>query len=282
MPDVCQRPCFSVEDGVFLIRSRSIQYRLQWQPEPLAMEHICGARSWRQCHPDFRLVRPVEPTTTSELLAIDLPKDLLADEQKAAAFATFRTLLPEHVVRPVEHFGSHQWAMFVLLRDRKEAYELAAHNPVLAYALANHADFRGTRQELAPGDAGRHSTDRQRDILQWLGFPGTEAMVKIFHKMAPESVSPIVLRHLRNALREDDRIPELLAHVPHINAGVLWSVISPNLREIMSPKLLLAIASNEDDMVLAQTPDKLSAVLALLKSVNWRPPATPMTTLVQV
>ena len=175
MTDLLHRPCFSIEDGVFQIRARSIQYRLQWQPEPLAMEHICGARSWRLCVPDFRLVRPVEPNATSELLAIDLPKDIMADEQKTAAFAAFRAMLPEQIVRPVEQFGSHQWPMLVLLHARTEACDLAAHNPVLAYALANHADFRGTRHELAPGDAGRHSMDRQRDILKWLGFPDTEA-----------------------------------------------------------------------------------------------------------
>ncbi len=230
----------------------------------------------------FRLVRRVEPNATRELLAIDLPKDILADEQKAAAFAAFRAMLPEQIVRPVEQFGSHQWSMLVLLHDRAEACDLAAHNPVLVYALANHADFRGTRQDLASGYACMHCVDRQRDILKWLGFPDTEAMVKIFHKMAPESVSPVVLRHLRNALREDDRIPGLLAHVPRINAGVLWSVVSPNIREIVSPKLLLAIAANEDEMVLAQTPDRLSAVLALLKGVNWHPPAAPLTTLAQV
>ena len=282
MTDHLHRPCFAIDDGVFHIRTRSIQYRLQWQPEPLAMEHICGARSWRPCVPDFRLVRPVEPNATSELLAIDLPKDIIADEQKAAAFAAFRAMLPEQIVSPVELFGSHQWSMLVLLHARTEACDLAAYNPVLAYALANHADFRGTRQDLASGYACMHCVDRQRDILKWLGFPDTEAMVKIFHKMVPESVSPVVLRHLRNALREDDRIPGLLAHVPRINAGVLWSVVSPNIREIVSPKLMLAIAANEDDMVLAQTPDRLSAVLALLKGVNWHPPAAPLTTLAQV
>lgn len=276
------QPNFTIEQGALCIQSCAIRYRLQWQPEPRAEERIHGASFWRPSFPEFRLVRPPDPTPEQELLALDLPGDVQAGRQKDAAFAAFRAMIPSPIAKAVEPFGSYQWPLMVLLHDREEAAELMAHNPVLAYALANHAGFRLTRQELAPGDACRHCTDRQRDILGWLGFTATEAMVRIFRKITPVAVSPIVLRHLRRVLREDEDVAGMLAHLPVINAGVLWSLISPDIRALITPGLLLAIADNEEDMALAQTPERLSAALEVLKSAGWRKPDTPLTTLAQV
>ena len=248
----------------------------------MADERLYGSEVWRPCAPEFRLVRPMESKPDRDLLAVDLAKDLLVDEHKATAFAAFRALLPGHIVPSVETFCSHQWSLLVLLHEYREACDLVDNNPVLAYALANHALFRGTRLETAGGYAGQRSTDRQRDILKWLGFPGTESTVRLFRKIVAESASPPVLRQLRNALLADDRTMRMLAHVPRINAGVLWTVVNPVLRNCVSQKLLLAIATNEDDMFFGQTPDRLATVLALLTESGQMGPATPLTTFAQV
>jgi hypothetical protein len=282
MPNNTQHPSFSIEQGTLCIHSSAAHYRLRWHPVPSAEELLCGSATWRPCCPEFRLVRPPEPSPEQELLALDLSTEVLADHQKEAAFAAFRAMVPEPLAKAVEPFGSYQWPLLVLLHDRSEAAELVAHNPVLAYALANHAGFRLTRQELAAGDACRHCTDRQRDILGWLGLPATEAMVKTFRKMAPAAVCPIVLRHLRNALREDERIPGMLAHLPQINAGVLWTVVNPYLRDLVAPKLLLAIAENEDDLVYGQTPGRMASAIRLLQESQGKLPTEPLISLRQV
>jgi hypothetical protein len=100
--------------------------------------------------------------------------------------------------------------------------------------------------------------------------------------MAPAAVCPIVLRHLRNALREDARIPGMLAHLPQINAGVLWTVVNPYLRDLVAPKLLLAMAQNEDDLVYGQTPSRMASAIRLLQESQGKLPTEPLISLRQV
>lgn len=280
-----QMPSFAFHDGVLHIGAHMVQMRIRWDPEPLAEELLSATRKWQPFWPDFRLVRPVEPRPHMDAVTVDMPvnADLnLPQDAKNAAFAAFRNQIPPHIVRLTEPFGSHQWLLLLLLRLKQEACDLAENSPVLAYCLANHPGFRNTIRETAVWHAAMHCTLKQRTILEWLGFPSNEATVRLFRKIYPESASPFMMRLLRHALTTEPRVGELLSHQRTVNAGVLGLVTNLHLLGIISSKLLLEVAANPDDMILARTLDQVVTGAALLREAKRKLPTTPLTTLAQV
>jgi hypothetical protein len=280
-----QSPAFSFAEGVLHIDTPQARMRLQWQPEPLAEELVPGARRWRQFWPEFRLIRPQTSPNREQPYSLDLHVDGVTQElaeKKAAAFASFRSELPAEIVRVVEPFGSHQWALMVLLRQKPRSMDLAIGNPVLAYCLANSYEFRGTRPEAAAVQALWHCHRKQRWILAWLGFPGTEAMVRLTRKILPESASPTVLRCLRNAAKADEEVLERLAHLPRVNLGVLQLVATQGLSELVAPKLLLEVAAMDDNAGEPPIGDMVRRGMGMRRALGPGRNITPFTRIEQV
>lgn len=263
-------PAFKFSDGVLLINTPQAEMRIQWQPQPLAEELVPGRSRWRVFWPEFRLLRPLEPVRKISGFSLDLRVDGVTQEiaaQKAAAFAAFRAALPSDMVRVADPFGSHQWPLLLLLYEQPRAMDLAISNPVLAYCLANNDQFRGTRIEAASLQAICHSHRKQRAVLDWLGFPGTEAMVRLMRKIPPESATPSLLRRLRNAIKDDNRVLILLNHLRVVNASVLELVINQRLLDVVTPKLLLEVSGQDADSGGLSTGDAILGALALLHEI---------------
>jgi hypothetical protein len=173
--DGMQNPAYSFADGVLKIDVPLAKTRLRWRPEPQAEELVPGWRKWRDYRPAFRVLRPPETQGKKAAFVLDVQADVATNEiaeQKSAAFASFREEIPEEITRVVDPFGSHQWALMVLIRQEPWAMDLAMSNPVLAYALASSDQFRGTPPEAAAVQARWYCHRKQRDLLEWLGFPG--------------------------------------------------------------------------------------------------------------
>ena len=263
------KPTFEFVDGVLHIDTKLVKMRLQWQPEPLAEELSPGGHRWRRFWPEFRIVRP-QTTVRRNRFSLDVPMmeaDQSVAEMKNAAFAAFRAELPDNLVRIVEPFGSHQWALLSLLHAEPRATDLARNNPVLAYALASSDQLRRSPPEAAAVQALWYNHHKQRKILAWLGFPGTEALVRLIRKIPPESASPPMLRILRNAISRDPCVLELLTHLPVINAGVVELVTQLPLRELVTPKLLLEISTTPDNADNISVSDMILGGLDILQEV---------------
>ncbi len=233
-------PTFEFTDGVLSIDTKLIRMRLRWRPVPLAEELFPGARRWRPCWPEFRLLRPVGERNRNRFDR-DIPLtdgDDGAAAAKAAAFTAFRDELPGGLVSIVEPFSSHQWALLVFLHKDPRAIDLARSNPVLAHALASSDLFRGTPPDVAATQALWHQRDKQRHILAWLGFPDAESVVRLIRRISVESASPPMLRRLRNALNADARVMELLVHLPVIDADIMEMVTHGRLLDYITPDLL--------------------------------------------
>jgi hypothetical protein len=278
-------PTFAVHDGALHVQASGWDIEFQWSPEPLARERSTNTQVWQACWPEFRLIRPIAAAHDHELTSLDMQaptNQATVALQKATAFTDFRTMVGEKVAVLAERFRSHQWPLLVLLHEQPLAHDLAANNPVLAYCLAHNSDFRDTAPDVAARLAILHAVHKQRAILDWLGFPATEAMVRLLRKIGPEAASPMELRILRNRLKDDPSVIKLLAHVPCINAGVLGLIINPSLTPLITPKLLLEVAHNDQDFDLGHTPDRLFGSLALLRNVAQPLPTRPFTSLAQI
>jgi len=242
-------------DGVLRISTPTVQARLRWQPEPSAEDLPVGQRKWQPFRPAHRLLRP--PSST------DTPPDT-----KALAFAAFRETIPAPLVTAVERMASHQWAMLVLLHDQPRSMDLCRTNPVLAYCMANNEEFKAKPIAAARTQAVWYSHRKQRVILEWLGFPGTEAMARLIRRIPPESASPSMLRRLQNAIAHDRTITGLLAHLPTLNAGILHLVTQPRASEILTRRLLKEVAEDPAELAMPQAGDVLSDALAMLHDME--------------
>lgn len=254
------------------------RYRLAWRPEPLAEELSIGQKQWKPCVPDIKLVYPLDSETAQ------LPVGVSAENAEAfrSAVLEFRTELPQEFAATVERFRDRQWSILILLHKYPEAIDLGRNSPALMYCLANSNEFRGTLPEMAAVQALFRSHQRQRTVLQWLGFPGTEAMARIMCKIVPEAVNASSMRALRNMVKANANVLQLLAHVPKIPEGVLALVIYGVFLKMLTPKLLAEVAMADVEQTEAPTANRLDKILALMREITPSQALKPFETIKQV
>lgn len=286
---ICQRPkaaltpTFLFSDGVLAIGTPLSQMRLRWHPEPLAEQMTPGQTRWKPFAPEFRLVtQNTSSASGSSPAHVGEPIDSPAANAKAAAFAAFQTTIPPLIVQAVGRFQSHQWLVMLLLHRQPAVLDLVEINPALAYCLANNDQFRGTRDSVSLLLALGHSRQKQRTLLQWLGFPGSESMARAFRRIPPETVSPARLRRLRYAIEADANIVDRLAHMPCLNAGVLDLTIGYHLQPLLTTRLLLAVSRRAEELCLGLTAGQLEGALALRREMGAALPQRPLTTIQQI
>jgi hypothetical protein len=74
---------------------------------------------------------------------------------------------------------------------------LSDNNPVLAWCLANNDQFRRYRLPSSPAERARALIPKkQAEILQWLGFPAADSMVRLMRKILPVAITPLDARYI--------------------------------------------------------------------------------------
>lgn len=255
-------PQFDFRDGELHVKSTLQEVRIRWHPKPLAEEKDRRGR-WKECWPEFRLLTPNSDLRRGVA-------DGSPDDAKRQEFLKFRFTMPQALARIVEPFASHQWSLLKLINEAPSGRDLAISNPVLAYALANSSEFRRTMPKAAAIQSIFHSHHKQRIILEWMGFPGTEAMVRLMKKIVPQAVSPSRLRRLCSAVTADQKAAKLLAYHRKINAGMLELVLGRNLADLVTPRLLADIAQADSELSVPHTADQLFQALEILGEIGSR------------
>ena len=141
MPGGNTVPRLSFDNGALEYRLGGYLVRVRWEPAPVAQE--CGQDGvWRECWPSFRIIAPAgwakAPGKSAE-----------EKERTRQALLAFRRTAPPAQADLTEPFMSHQWALLTLLHDAEEMIAWARENPVLAYCVANNAEFRGIGDRAA-------------------------------------------------------------------------------------------------------------------------------------
>ena len=264
---------YSFSGGTLHIDVPLAKARLRWRPEPKAEELRVGLRRWREFWPDYRLIYPEDSSRNVPDHVVEIPESPATPEsvrQKAVALDGFRSEVEEEIVRLVEPFGGYQWALMVLVRNEPWAKELAVGNPTLAFALANSNLLRGSPPEAAAVQARWYCHKKQRDLLEWLGFPGTEPVARLLRKISPGAVTPSALHRLRLALLADPRTLKLLAPLPTINGDILELATIPKYINLLTPSLLREMAMRSPGVSVA---DRIHSGLVVLEQIS-----SPLTT----
>ena len=224
---------------------------------------------WQEFDPRFRVVQPYRPkkpkkTPQLELSLGGLQAKPSLSEQRRRAFDEFRFAMPKPVAAATEKFQSRQWGLLKLMNKSEAALELARINPVLCFALSNYRSFRSTSGTIE--GAAIVCRRRQRDIADWLGFPGTEAVAKILAKMSPESASVELLVPLRRAIREE-RV-KIFSHLPSLNTGVVALALGDGLLEATTPAFIAEVAESPAEKYRAMAADMLADTLVMLEAID--------------
>jgi len=263
-------PGFDFRDGELLVTTNSRIMKIRGWPQPCALE-ATQADCWREFRPEFRLVKPVvEPAPRSNgdaSTTIILPED---NSHKKQAFEAFRSSLAPESAAAIESFQSHQWNLLDLISQHSEVLDLTQSNPVLAYLLANNDEFRRLLGRTPAIQAGVFVSRKQREILNWLGFPPTEAMARLLRKIVPEAISPHEARLLRQALNSEPAVQKLLAHQQRINAGVLSLVANVKLLNAVTPRLLSQVAGDDQEQSYPHAANLLVDAIYMLFMIRTR------------
>lgn len=244
------------------------ELRLKWHPVPTA-ERRLGTGKWLPYQPEFRVLAPMTPQ----------PEQSDADDgrlqAKHEAFQAFRATIPVDIVKAVEPFTCHQWPLMTLLNGSVAARDLVKANPVLAYALANNEHLvAGGSGEVAAMRAIRYSRRKQREIVGWLGFPDSEAVVKVMKKIPPALAYPALFRKLRLCV-QDPAVLKLFGHLPAINTGIIYLTGNAELAAMSSPKLIQEVAASPEEYTSAPTADMLSEILNMATEMRIRTTIRP-------
>jgi len=268
-------PGFRFKEGkLYLFTDESVMLLQSW-PALKAVRKERGI-AWTEFTPNFRTIRPYRPRKKAEpslqlelnlgAIPVRRPPDSLAN-QRRRAFDQFRLSLPKPVAARTEKFQSWQWVLLRLFCAREQTLEFAALNPALCFALGNYPAFFEEPRRASLETAVQVSEHRQREIAGWLGFPATDAAVRILAKLAPESASVELLRPLRQAL-ENPGVGKALAHLPRLNAGVIALVTDPGLLAASTPKLLLEVAEIQPEKYRAVVSEMLSDTLRMFQRIH--------------
>jgi len=238
---------FNCRDGILSISLPNWGMKIRWDSRPYAEERA-KPQDWRLSWPEFRIILPADGALASRSCVVDVPVDA-PDEatarQKKEAFDAFRRVIPDNLAAHVERFGSHQWRLLSGMAVSPALVDLASSNPALAYCLANNDQFGAAPPVKAQREAVARSRLKQREILTWLFFPGTEAMVRLFRKLDPRDVSPLMLKMLRSMADREPQTLSLLAHHRLVTADMLELAAHPKLKTLLTPKLLCRLAEDQ-------------------------------------
>lgn len=249
---------FNSETGkLYVFSSGWINVMIAWPP--MAWKKTRSNPSWVHFRPEVsiphrplgdlitRLEAPVEENGQL-LLPSFLPRNASARRVELSWVKWYDTI-PVDVREVVSKFENRQWHLMSLIaRCNAAAVDLSIANPALAYALASnwvfhrptvHRPMRSARALLQRGK-------KQRDILVWLGYPGTEAARKLLCKVTPESISIPSLLYIRQSL-SDDAMSNALSHLPRLNAGAIRIATDPNLLPFASSTLIEEISRRREE-----------------------------------
>lgn len=186
----------------------------------------------------------------------------------------WQALMPKTARIQAGQFTSRRWHILSLLaRCGGPAYDLGQSNPALLFALASNWAFHSPAVQRPMRSAREllHKGKSQRDILIWLGFPGTESMRKIMAKIEPAAVSIPRLLELRECMLDQDKA-KLLRHLPRINAAVIHVVKHYADRSFTTHEFLEAISHCREDEFDPAVANVIHDICKIHKRLKKAPP----------
>lgn len=212
--------------------------------------------------------------------------EIRALEHDYVAVDDFRSSFPVDIFREARRYGSRRWHMLCLFARCPGALELSVGNPALAFALASNWVFHQPKPTKPMRAARGLIFRKQKKILEWLGFPGTESVRRIFRKMPPATLTVKDLLLLRAALKYDVN-HRALSHLPAISPTVIGLMASRQNRGYLGDKFfynLLELEGNANGLspAIKSLPFLVRDTIRLLDAVRVHRLSRPFMSVAEV
>ena len=111
--------------------------------------------------------------------------------------APYFDAMPDEVRNDLLRYSGRRWHLLSLFARCPGALDLSRSNPGLCYALASNWVFHRPAVKQPVRAARAMVMRKQKQILEWLGFPGTEPARRILAKIMPKALGVASLLYLR-------------------------------------------------------------------------------------
>ncbi len=228
-----------------------------WTGDP---NHPCidEIHQYQRCNPDFN-----GNAYEIEFHRARVIRERESFEQGRVGFLAMRKLqapyfdaIPDGVRSELLRYGDRKWHLLNLFARCPGALDLSHSNPGLCYALASNWVFHKPAVSLPLRAARRLVGQKQKAILDWLGFPGTDAARKLLQKIKPSALDVFKLLRVRN-LFADCELVKWLSHIENVNKEVLEVATKPILRRFLTGRLLREISEKPEAIARGETPARL-------------------------
>ena len=263
-----QRPGFRFYQGQLKIVSDRVSYLLDTWPDLRSRRKTADSGYWQEITPGFRLLKPRVSNGDEALLGPERLESSAVDPllEKAQAFRSFRHSLPPDVAKAVEVVPNRQWDLLLFCRQNSRFAELVESNPALAYCVTQCDAICGMVHDIELV-ANRVVKMKQRDILDWLGFPGAKSWIKILRKFDPGALRVDEMKRLLRT-SETSSVEGALGHLRRINIGVMRIVSDWRYRNMIAPSLLEEVANEPEERRRPATAEMLCGILAMLEQMK--------------
>lgn len=165
-------------------------------------------------------------------------------DRRHLVLAQFYDAIPDAVREFVLRYNRRRWHLLALFARCPGAFELAQSNPALAFALASNWAFHQPAVCQPLRAARALVAKKQRCIMAWLGFPGTEQARKIMAKIPPEEIYSLeTLFNLRRMMNHPESL-KLLSHAPVITHAMLVFLNESQARPCLTPLFIADMATH--------------------------------------
>jgi len=174
--------------------------------------------------------------------------------------APYFDAIPEEVRNELLRYHTRRWHLLCLFARCPGTLDLSRSNPALCYALASNWVFHKPAVRLPLRAARSLIIKKQKHVLAWLGFPGTETARRIMAKLDPRVLSIRFLLRFREVLGNTELVT-WLSHLRQINPSVAEMATKRRYLPFLTPRLLreasLEAAENRSQSVVGILDDTL-------------------------
>ena len=154
------------------------------------------------------------------------------------------SLLPPEVRNDLLRYSTRRWHMLSLHARCPDAIDLSQSNPALFYMLASNWVFHKPAVTQPIRSARALMNRKQKQILEWLGFPANETTRRILAKITPSALQVESLLYLRQFLIDQHPLLQCLQHLEQIHGTVLEFCLKPWFAARVTPRLLHEVSQD--------------------------------------
>ena len=265
----------------FRIGSHGIEMVRLW-PEPIAVQKTLRQPYWQHFKPDISIPHADIKKRIDELsgpFVLEGRQYLLPIATKAEIksrpneiqFLKFCLTVPEHIRTAVKPFHDRQFQMLQFIwHCGLPALDLVKCNPALSYMLAANRLFHRpkSRKPLRSARLLLSPQVKQKDMIEWLGFPPTNQVRNILRSIIHKAINVPSLLQLRQRISDYPELLKILSHLDRINAGVMRIVNDPELLRGVSEKFLNEVSYSASDDAFHQTAYALKKIMGTFRFIN--------------